>query len=102
ERRKGAWRVAGRRRPGSRRRNALRQLRVWELRRPAGQRPSGVFGGREVTFLVLVTIRIALATYLAAASLCAAEYPSAKISSGDLLVKLYLPDARTGFYRASR
>jgi hypothetical protein len=47
-------------------------------------------------------IRIALATYFAAASLCAAEYPSAKISSGDLDVKLYLPDARTGFYRASR
>jgi len=47
-------------------------------------------------------IRIGLATVLAAASLCAAEYPSAEISSGDLLVKLYLPDARTGFYRASR
>lgn len=47
-------------------------------------------------------IRIAVATYLAAASLCAAEYPSAEISSGDLLVKLYLPDARAGFYRASR
>jgi hypothetical protein len=49
-----------------------------------------------------VTIRIGLATYLAAASLCAAEYPSAEISSGDVRVKLYLPDARTGFYRASR
>ena len=47
-------------------------------------------------------IRIGLATCLAAASLCAAEYPSAEISSGDLRVKLYLPDARTGFYRASR
>jgi hypothetical protein len=47
-------------------------------------------------------IRIGLATYLVAASLCAAEYPSAEISSGDLQVKLYLPDARTGFYRASR
>jgi len=52
--------------------------------------------------VVLVTIRICLATLAAAASLCAAEYPSAEISSGDLLVKLYLPDARTGFYRASR
>ena len=52
--------------------------------------------------MVLVTIRICLATLAAAASLCAAEYPSAEISSGDLLVKLYLPDARTGFYRASR
>jgi hypothetical protein len=47
-------------------------------------------------------IRFALAIYLAAASLCAAEYPSAEISSGDLQLKLYLPDARTGFYRASR
>ena len=47
-------------------------------------------------------IRIALATYLAAASLWAAEYPSAIISSDDLRAKLYLPDARNGFYRASR
>jgi hypothetical protein len=47
-------------------------------------------------------IRIALATFLAAASLCAAQYPSAEISSGDLLVKLYLPDAKVGFYHASR
>ena len=52
--------------------------------------------------MVIVTIRIVLATFVAAASLCAAEYPSAEISSGDLLVKLYLPDARNGFYRASR
>jgi hypothetical protein len=47
-------------------------------------------------------IRIRLATCLAAASLCAAEYPSAEISSGDLIIKLYLPDANTGFYRATR
>jgi hypothetical protein len=47
-------------------------------------------------------IRIGLALCVAAASLCAAEYPSAKISTGDLHVKLYLPDARTGYYRASR
>jgi hypothetical protein len=47
-------------------------------------------------------IRIGLATYLAAAWLAAAEYPSAEISSGDLRVHLYLPDARAGFYRASR
>jgi hypothetical protein len=51
---------------------------------------------------VLAVIRIGLATCVAAASLCAAEYPSAEISSGDLQVNLYLPDAKTGFYRASR
>ena len=51
---------------------------------------------------MLAVIRIGLAMYLAAASLCAAEYPSAEISSGDLRVKLYLPDARTGFYRGTR
>ncbi len=52
--------------------------------------------------MVIVTIRIGLATLIAATSLCAAEFPSAKISSGVLRVQLYLPDARTGFYRASR
>jgi hypothetical protein len=46
--------------------------------------------------------RVGLATYVSAASLCAAQYPSAEISGGDLRVKLYPPDARTGFYRASR
>ena len=51
---------------------------------------------------MLAVIRIGLAMYLAAASLCAAEYPSAEISSGDLRVKLYLPDGRTGFYRGTR
>jgi hypothetical protein len=47
-------------------------------------------------------IRIAQATFFVTASLWSAEYPSAEISSADLQVKLYLPDARTGFYRASR
>jgi hypothetical protein len=38
----------------------------------------------------------------AAALLGAADYPSAEIVSGELRVKLYIPDAKDGFYRASR
>jgi hypothetical protein len=34
--------------------------------------------------------------------LAAAELPQAELSNGSLRVKLYLPDAANGFYRASR
>src|ERR1700676_2490418 len=45
--------------------------------------------------------KIGVAVWLAV--LCAAaEYPSTEISSGELRVKLYLPDSKDGFYRASR
>jgi len=44
----------------------------------------------------------AVATLCLAAAIYAAEYPSAEISNGDLRVKLYLPDGKNGFYRATR
>jgi hypothetical protein len=45
--------------------------------------------------------KIGVAVWLAV--LCAgAEYPSTDISSGELRVKVYLPDSKDGFYRASR
>jgi len=39
---------------------------------------------------------------LAAALLPAAEYPQAEIDNGQLRVKLYLPDAKNGYYRGTR
>ena len=32
----------------------------------------------------------------------AADFPQAEITNGQLRVKLYLPDANSGFYRATR
>ena len=32
----------------------------------------------------------------------AADYPQAEISNGVIHAKLYLPDAKTGFYRSTR
>jgi hypothetical protein len=52
--------------------------------------------------IVLPMLRTFIVAFLTAASLSAAGYPSAEVSSGDLRVKLYLPDAHSGFYRASR
>jgi cbb3-type cytochrome c oxidase subunit III len=34
--------------------------------------------------------------------LTAAEFPQAEISNGEIRLKIYLPDAKAGFYRASR
>jgi hypothetical protein len=34
--------------------------------------------------------------------LSAAEFPQAELSNGEIRLKVYLPDAKTGFYRASR
>ena len=39
---------------------------------------------------------------LAAATLAAADFPQAEISNGSVRAKLYLPDARQGYYRATR
>ena len=39
---------------------------------------------------------------LAAATLAAAGFPDAEISNGSVRAKLYLPDARQGYYRATR
>jgi Cytochrome C oxidase, cbb3-type, subunit III len=35
-------------------------------------------------------------------SLSGAEFPQAEISNGEIRLKIYLPDAKAGFYRASR
>jgi hypothetical protein len=35
-------------------------------------------------------------------ALVAADYPQAEISNGSIQAKLYLPDAKTGFYRSTR
>jgi len=47
-------------------------------------------------------MRTAILIFLAAASLNAAEFPSAEISNGIVKAKLYLPDATNGYYRATR
>ena len=36
------------------------------------------------------------------ASLSAAEFPQAELSNGEIRLKIYLPDAKAGFYRATR
>jgi hypothetical protein len=50
--------------------------------------------------------RIAAFVVLAGGSfvsaLVAADYPEAEISNGQIRAKLYLPDAKTGFYRSTR
>jgi hypothetical protein len=38
----------------------------------------------------------------AAACLCAADFPQAELSNSEIRLKIYLPDAKAGFYRASR
>jgi hypothetical protein len=47
-------------------------------------------------------MRSLLLLCVAAAALCAAEFPSAEISNGIVKAKLYLPDAAQGYYRATR
>jgi cytochrome c5 len=37
-----------------------------------------------------------------ATSLCAADFPQAEITNGEVRLKVYMPDAKSGFYRASR
>jgi hypothetical protein len=39
---------------------------------------------------------------LAAGLLPAADFPAIEISNGQIRVKVYLPDAKKGFYRATR
>jgi hypothetical protein len=46
--------------------------------------------------------RVCLPVLCLAASLSAAEYPQSDLSNGNLRLKVYLPDANAGFYRATR
>jgi len=49
-----------------------------------------------------ITLRAAALWWLAASLLPAAGFPSAELSNGQLRLTIFLPDARNGFYRASR
>jgi hypothetical protein len=40
--------------------------------------------------------------FFIALALSAADFPQTELSNGELRLRVYLPDARTGFYRASR
>jgi hypothetical protein len=46
--------------------------------------------------------RLCLAILSLAASLGAAQYPEARLSNGNLHLKVYLPDTKSAFYRATR
>src|ERR1019366_1116453 len=48
------------------------------------------------------TMKLPVLFTLAAATLAAAGFPDAEISNGSVRAKLYLPDARQGYYRATR
>ena len=51
--------------------------------------------------IMMATLVFALLE-LAAGLLPAADFPKAEISNGQIRVKLYLPDAKHGFYRSTR
>jgi hypothetical protein len=59
---------------------------------------NSLFGMRLATVLPWATV-CALAF---GGKLLAADYPQAEISNGQIRVKLYLPDARKGYYRGTR
>jgi hypothetical protein len=56
------------------------------------------FGTRLVTVLPWA----AVCAVAVAGKLLAADFPQAEISNGQLRVKLYLPDAKNGYYRSTR
>jgi hypothetical protein len=49
----------------------------------------------------MMTRTLAL-TFLGLGLLCAAELPQAEITNGQIQAKIYLPDAKNGYYRATR
>lgn len=49
----------------------------------------------------MMTRTLAL-TFLGLGLLCAAELPNAEIANGQIRAKIYLPDAKNGYYRATR
>jgi hypothetical protein len=46
--------------------------------------------------------RLCLSILCLTGSLISAEFPQAELSNGDIRLKLYLPDPKAGFYRATR
>ncbi|MGE5645230.1 MAG: hypothetical protein ACM336_05500 [Acidobacteriota bacterium] len=49
-----------------------------------------------------IVTRLLSAVGLSTGLLSAADFPNAEIDNGQIRVKLYLPDAKTGFYRGTR
>ena len=47
-------------------------------------------------------IKICVSILGVAGLLSATEFPQAELSNGEIRLKVYLPDAKDGFYRASR
>ena len=47
-------------------------------------------------------LKVCLPVLCCAGLLSAAEFPQAELSNGEIRLKIYLPDAKAGFYRATR
>jgi hypothetical protein len=54
--------------------------------------------GTTIKFLSALSLFVLPVTWLAAA----ADYPEAQISNGLLTARMYLPDAKNGYYRSTR
>jgi hypothetical protein len=52
--------------------------------------------------MVLPTIPLLLSLVVGLPSLRAADFPQAEISNGQITAKVYLPDAKNGYYRSTR
>src|SRR6266404_4371831 len=59
----------------------------------ARRRVSGVKNPHSLLFVAALAVT---------GLLCAADYPQAEISNGEIRVKLNLPDAQNGYYRGTR
>src|SRR6266566_230847 len=51
---------------------------------------------------MILRTTVALIALSAVTPLPAADFPSTEISNGEIRAKLYLPDAKNGFYRSTR
>jgi hypothetical protein len=56
----------------------------------------------SVAAMVLPTIPLLLILVAGLPSLSAADFPQAEISNGQITAKIYLPDAKNGYYRSTR
>jgi hypothetical protein len=68
-----------------------------ENERPDTKMMKSPFGMKLATALALATV-----CGFAEGELSAADYPQAEITNGQIRVRLYLPDAKSGYYRATR
>jgi hypothetical protein len=51
---------------------------------------------------VISAVTVLLSAYIGPAFSLAAEYPQAQITNGQIIAKIYLPDARIGYYQSTR